>query len=90
MARPGLPHDDRETLIDLDRSTFAAESHEPREDWSSVLHRILAEDFRLRRAIGEIEDRERMITRLSRTAPKQREFLAERDVAIVGDFGLVA
>lgn len=81
--------DDQAALLELDRSTFAAEANEPSDDWTGVLHRILADDFRLRRAIGEIENRERLITRLSGTEPKPREFIGEPVVSIVGDFGLV-
>jgi hypothetical protein len=81
--------DDQEELLALDRATFAAEAHEPKTDWQGVLHRSLGEDFRLRRAIGELEDRERMIARLTSTEPEPREILDEPQVAVLGDIGLV-
>lgn len=76
-------------LVDLDKAIFAAEAHEPADGWIDVLHRSLADDFRLRRAIGEIEDRERMITRLSRSEGVKREFVGDPDVAVVGDAAVV-
>ena len=81
--------DDTQRLLDLNKATFAAEGHEPADSWIEVLHDSLAEDFRLRRAIGEIEDRERMITRLSHSDAVRREFLGEADVAIIGDTAVV-
>ena len=80
--------EDKRTLLKLNRETFAAEEHDPEGGWVDVLHRSLSDDFRLRRAIGETEDRERMITRLSRTEPKHREIEGE-EVAVLGDVALV-
>jgi Domain of unknown function (DUF4440) len=76
-------------LVELDKMMFAAEAHNPEDSWINVLHRSLADDFRLRRAIGEIEDRERMITRLSRTEPMQRKILGDPDVSVLGDTAVV-
>jgi hypothetical protein len=61
--------DDEQNLVQLNKETFAAEAHKPKDSWVDVLHRSLADDFRLRRAIRETEDRERMISRLSHTEP---------------------
>lgn len=69
--------DDEQALLDLNRKTFAAEEHKPAKSWEKILHTALADDFRLRRGIGEIENRERMIARLSRTKPTPREILEE-------------
>ena len=80
--------DDKESLVALDKELFAAEGHDPKDAWADVLHRSLSDDFRLRRAIGEIEDRERMITRLSRGDPVKRE-LEDPEVAVIGDAAMV-
>jgi hypothetical protein len=48
---------DEPSLVELNKATFAAEAHKPKDGWVDVLHRSLADDFRLRRAIGETEDR---------------------------------
>lgn len=69
--------DDEQSLVELNKETFAAEAHKPKDSWVDVLHRSLADDFRLRRAIGETEDRERMIARLSHTTPVERELLGD-------------
>jgi hypothetical protein len=81
--------DDEKSLVELDKALFAAEGHDPEDGWTDVLHGSLSDDFRLRRAIGEIEDRERMITRLSRSAPVKREFLGDPAVAVMGDAAIV-
>jgi hypothetical protein len=81
--------DDNESLVELNAAAFAAEAHEPVDSWADVLHRSLADDFRLRRAIGEMEDRERMITRLSRSKPLTREPLGDPDIAVLADTALV-
>jgi hypothetical protein len=80
--------DDERTLLDLNRVTFAAEQHKPAKSWADVLHKALTDDFRLRRGIGEIEDRERMIARLSRTKPVPREIL-EATVAVQEETAVV-
>ena len=81
--------DDERSLVDLNQKTLAAEAHEPADGWIDVLHRSLTDDFRLRRAIGEIEDRERMITRLSRSDAVPREVLEKPEVALFGDTAVV-
>lgn len=81
--------DDRESLVALDKQLFAAEGREPEDGWADVLHRSLSDDFRLRRAIGELEDRERMIARLSRGQAVKREVVAEPQVAVMGDAAIV-
>jgi hypothetical protein len=81
--------DEEKSLVELDRALFAAEAHDPEGEWMNVLHRSLSDDFRLRRAIGEIEDRERMITRLSRSEPAERVILDGPEVTVVADVGLV-
>jgi Domain of unknown function (DUF4440) len=81
-------NDDEHTLLALNQATFTAEEHQPADGWIDVLHRNLADDFRLRRAIGEIESRERMIARLSHTKPAPREILDER-VAVLEDTAVV-
>jgi hypothetical protein len=80
---------DEQSLLELNRATFAAEAHQPKDGWVDVLHRSLADDFRLRRAIGETEDRERMIARLSHTPPAEREILGEPDIAVLDDTAVV-
>jgi hypothetical protein len=80
--------DDKKSLVDQDKALFAAEGHDPEDSWVDVLHNSLSDDFRLRRAIGEIEDRERMITRLSRTDPVKRELLGH-EVELLGDAAIV-
>jgi hypothetical protein len=80
---------DKKSLVELDDATFDAEAHDPEDSWVDVLHRSLADDFRLRRAIGEIENRERMITRLARTEPVKRERIGDPDVAVLGDTAVV-
>jgi hypothetical protein len=80
--------DDEPVLLELNRATFAAEAHQPADSWVDVLHGTLTDDFRLRRAIGEIEDRERMIARLSHTEPAPREILDEA-VAVLDESALV-
>ena len=79
---------DEERLLDLNRQLFRAESHDPAGGWMNVLHRSLADDFRLRRAIGELEDRERMIARVSRSEPAVRE-VVEEQVAVLGETAVV-
>jgi Domain of unknown function (DUF4440) len=81
--------DEEKSLVELDKAMFAAEAHDPEDGWIDLLQRSLSDDFRLRRAIGEIEDRERMITRLSRSAPVQRVLLDEPAVALLGDVAVV-
>lgn len=81
--------DDEESLVALDKALFAAEGHDPEDGWTDVLHRSLSDDFRLRRAIGELEDRERMITRLSRGEPVTRELVGDPAVAVLGDVAIV-
>lgn len=81
-------NEDEQALLMVNRDTFAAEGHEPVDGWLDILHCALADDFRLRRGIGEIEDRERMITRLSRTKPAPRKVIEEA-VAVLGDTGVV-
>jgi hypothetical protein len=80
--------EEEQALLDLNRRTFAAEE-QAEESWAAVLHATLADDFRLRRGIGEIEDRERMIARLSRTEPAEREIVGEPQVAVLEDTGTV-
>jgi hypothetical protein len=80
--------DDEERLTALDRALFAAEGRDPEDGWADVLHRSLNDDFRLRRANGELEDRERMIARLSRGEAAKRE-LEESTVAVLGDAAIV-
>jgi hypothetical protein len=84
----GPVNEDEHTLLELNRATFTAEAHQPGDGWVDVLHRNLADDFRLRRAIGEIENRERMIARLSHTEPAPREILDER-VTVLEDTAVV-
>jgi hypothetical protein len=81
--------DDKESLVELDNATFAAEAHDPEDSWVDVLHGSLTDDFRLRRGIGEIENRERMITRLSRSEPMKRERIGDPDVAVLKDTAVV-
>ena len=81
--------DDKKSLVELDNATFAAEAHEPDGSWVDVLHGSLSDDFRLRRGIGEIENRERMITRLSRAEPVKRERIGDPDVAVLKDTAVV-
>jgi hypothetical protein len=81
--------DDEQNLVELNKETFAAEAHKPKDGWVDVLHRSLTDDFRLRRAIGETEDRERMIARLSHTKPVEREILGDPDVAVLDDTAVV-
>jgi hypothetical protein len=81
--------DDEQDLVELDKALFAAEARDPEDGWADVLHGALSDDFRLRRAIGELEDRERMITRLSRGEPVNRELLGDPAVAVLGDAAIV-
>lgn len=80
---------DEQSLVELNKETFAAEAHKPKTGWVDVLHRSLADDFRLRRAIGETEDRERMISRLSHTKPVEREILGDPDVVVLDNTAMV-
>ena len=81
--------DDNESLLELNAAAFAAEAHEPVDSWADVLNSSLGEDFRLRRAIGEMEDRERMITRLSRSKPVTRELFGDPEIAVLANTALV-
>ena len=81
--------DDESRLRELNASTFAAEEHKPMKGWVDALHGALTDDFRLRRGIGEIEDRERMITRLSRTTRPPSRVIVDEDVALIRDIAIV-
>jgi len=81
--------DDEESLVALDKALFAAEARDPADGWADVLHGSLSDDFRLRRAIGELEDRERMIARSSRGEPVTRELVGDPEVAVLGDTAVV-
>ncbi|MGD9695231.1 MAG: hypothetical protein AB7V42_06170 [Thermoleophilia bacterium] len=76
-------------LIELTYAAFEAEGHLPADGWRAVLRGLLAEDFRLRRSTGEVEDREQMIARLGAGPAVRRKLLARPAATILGAVGLV-
>jgi hypothetical protein len=83
---------DTNKLVELNENTFKAEAKEKigDEDWDKFLWRVLADDFRIRRANPAIlpQDKHKMIVHIRYDKSAKRNF---SDVKVFedGDFGLV-